>query len=68
MASKTQPAVFKVPKGEILWVKYVRQSDVTHIITSDEMRIWYYLYKVQDGKLIKVGKKSHSPSELEVHI
>lgn len=68
MDSKAFIERFKIPKGETLWVTYISQSKTVHYITSDATRTWYYLYEVKDGKPIRIGKKAHSPLELEVHI
>ena len=58
--------MIKPPKNETIWVQYIVDNKVTHIITSKTIRDVYYLYKVgEDDKLIKTKYKSTSPTELE---
>lgn len=55
----------KLPKGEILWVSYHnRKGDVMFILTSKQVRDYYYLYEITDAGLKKLGRE-RSPSELE---
>lgn len=54
----------KIPSGEILWVQYMNNGLVTHIITSKPDRSLYYLYQVSNDKLTKLGK-AKEPTELE---
>lgn len=56
------------PKGETIWVQYVNDGAITHVITSTQLRDIYYLYKVVDGKLIKTKHKSENPPDLEKYI
>ncbi len=58
-------ADFKIPKGEILWVRHCdKHGAVTHVITSNQNRDVYYMYTVSDGKLTKLGR-AKTPIELE---
>jgi len=56
----------KYPKNEIVWVRYISESsDPIYIITSKQIRDWYYLYKINsDGTLERIGR-AKTPSELE---
>lgn len=55
----------KLPRGEILWVSLVNSSGETeYIVTSKEQRDYYYLYKVENDKLRKLGKNKN-PKVLE---
>ena len=54
----------KIPSGEILWVQYLNNGLVTHILTSKPDRSLYYLYQVSKDKLTKLGK-AKEPTELE---
>ena len=58
----------KIPKGETLWVNYMSNGEITHIITSDIMRTNYYLYKFNDGELIKTKFKNKDPTQLEKYL
>lgn len=58
----------KPPKNEIIWVQYIKNNNVTHIITSTKLRDYYYLYEVKDNKPIKTKYKARSPTELEDYI
>lgn len=58
-------ADFKIPKGEILWVRHCdKHGAVTHVITSNQSRDVYYMYTVSDGKMTKLGR-AKTPIELE---
>lgn len=57
--------LIKTPENEIVWVSYVQDGVITHVITSNVLRIEYYLYKVENGKLKKTKYKSEDPTELE---
>lgn len=56
----------KPPKGQLLWVSYRDAGGkVKWIITSDPMRMTYFLYRVDPGeKLVKV-KQSKSPKDFD---
>ena len=56
----------RVPRGEILWVRYlVPSGEPAFAVTSKPSRDWYYLYEVlHDGTLKKLGK-AQTPPELE---
>ena len=57
---------FTLPKGEIIWLSWYNKNndDVSYIITSKPSREFYYLYKIDDGKLVKLSK-GVSPLDLE---
>lgn len=55
------------PKNQILWVRYVTNEVVTHIITSDSYRLTYYLYQVTNNKLTKL-KQSNDPQKLDEYL
>lgn len=57
--------LIKTPENEIVWVSYVQDGVITHVITSNVLRTEYYLYKVENGKLKKTRYKSDDPTELE---
>lgn len=52
---------------ERLWVQIFKEGakEPSYLITSDLMRMTYFLYKVEKGKLIKTKYKSTDPTELE---
>lgn len=52
---------------ERLWVQIFKEGakEPSYLITSDLMRMTYFLYKVENGKLIKTKYKSKDPTELE---
>lgn len=56
----------KYPKGERGWVSYYSpDGELLFILTSKENdRSWYYLYRVEGDKMIKLGK-ARTPPELE---
>ena len=55
----------KIPKGQHLWETiYDSKGKEKWAITSDEARLKYNLYKIEDGKLTKV-KTAASPGEFE---
>lgn len=56
----------KLPKGEIVWVRYCDAKGVpVFVLTSKELRDCYYLYEAnEDGSLKKLGK-ARTPPELE---
>lgn len=60
--------LIQVPVGETIWVQYVNNGVVTHIITSTKMRDCYYLYKVVNSKAIKTKYKAESPTQLEKYV
>lgn len=58
--------VSKIPKNETLWVQYIKDSRVTHVITSKALRDIYFLYEVDENdNLIKTKYKSADPTKLE---
>lgn len=57
--------VLKYPKGEFVWVQYYdKNGDQVGIMTTKPARDCYYLYGVENGEFVKLGK-SASPLELE---
>lgn len=56
-----------IPYKERLWVQIFKEgsSEPSYLITSDLMRVTYFLYKVEKGKPIKTKYKSKDPTELE---
>jgi hypothetical protein len=62
MSGRNEP---KYPKSERVWVGYYNQAhELKFIITSKELRDFYYLYELVDGEFRKLGR-SKSPKELE---
>lgn len=56
---------YKVPKGERIWVRYFdSEHNERFILTSKELRDCYFLYRVLDSKLEKLGKAA-TPDVLE---
>ena len=66
MTAEEAAATLKYPKGERGWVSYYDpDGQLLFIMTSKEHdRNWYFLYKIEDGKMVKLGK-AHTPPELE---
>lgn len=56
----------KIPKGEILWRRYIDQGGLLRFITTSKpARDFYYLYEVsEDGSCKKLGR-GQDPPELE---
>ena len=54
----------KYPKGEVVWVQYIKDGAPMFIMTSKAIRDYYYLYQMTDGSFKKLGK-SKDPRELE---
>jgi len=53
------------PKGESVWVSYYdKEHNLRYITTSKPTRDFYYLYTLQDGKFVKLGKDKN-PAALE---
>ncbi len=56
---------YKVPKGERIWVRYFdSEHNERFILTSKELRDCYFLYRVLDSKLERLGKAA-TPDVLE---
>ena len=53
-----------IPKTERIWVKRATSKGEIYYITSKENRDFYFLYKEENGKAVKIGK-AKSPLELE---
>lgn len=58
----------KPPKNEIILVQYIKNSKPVYIITSTMLRDMYYLYKIENDKLIKTKYKNKNPTELEKYM
>lgn len=55
----------KIPKNERGWVVYLdSEHNPRYIVTSKESRECYFLYKILDGKLERLGK-APTPDVLE---
>ena len=54
-----------INKNEILWVQYLINGEVKHIVTSDKNRDNYMLYEINKGQAIKTSHKNKDPTELE---
>lgn len=54
-----------INKNEILWVQYLINGEVKHIITSDKNRDNYMLYEINKRQAIKTSHKNKDPTELE---
>lgn len=57
-------AVNGIPKTERIWVKRITEKGETYYITSKDTRDYYFLYKMEGDKAVKLGK-AKSPLELE---
>ena len=57
-------AVNGIPKTERIWVKRITEKGETYYITSKDTRDYYFLYKIDGEKAVKLGK-AKSPLELE---
>ena len=53
-----------IPMAERIWVKRTKSKGEVYYITSKENRDFYFLYKEENGKAVKIGK-AKSPLELE---
>lgn len=58
----------KPPKNEIILVQYVKDDKTIYLVTSSRLRDMYYLYKIEDDKLIKTKYKNKNPTELEKYM
>lgn len=56
--------MLKYPKGETVWVTFLAKGRPVYIITSKQARELYYLYKIEEDKLVKI-EKSASPETLD---
>lgn len=57
-------AVNGIPKTERIWVRRITEKGETYYITSKDTRDYYFLYKMDGDKAVKLGK-AKSPLELE---
>lgn len=60
--------MLEAPKNEIIWVTYLMDSKPAYAITSTKIRDIYYLYKVENEKLVKTNHKAENPIDLERYI
>lgn len=60
--------MIKAPDGETIWVQYMSDGKVTHVITSTKLRDYYYLYKVNGDKLVKTKHQSPNPMDLVKYV
>ena len=53
-----------IPSSDIVWVtRYDSKGDPVYVLTSKAARDTYFLYRVENGKYVKVGQ-GKSPPEL----
>lgn len=57
-------AVNGIPKTERIWLKRITAKGDVYYITSKNTRDYYFLYKMENDKAVKLGK-AKSPLELE---
>lgn len=58
-------AINGIPKTEIIWVQHTTGDGSIYYITSKENdRNYYFLYKMENGKAVKLGR-ALSPLDLE---
>ncbi len=53
-----------IPKMERIWVERITDKGEIYYITSKDIRDYYFLYKMDGDKAVKLGKDK-SPLELE---
>ena len=53
-----------IPSTEIVWVTITDDLGDEYVITSKSDRNTYYLYRIENDKVIKLGK-NENPLELE---
>lgn len=54
-----------IPKNEIVWERICdEQGNITHLITSDSRREFYFIYKSVDGGFQKLGRAKNPPDLL----
>lgn len=53
-----------MPKSEHIWTKIVINTNNVYYITSKNIGDYYFLYKLNGDKAVKLGK-AKSPLELE---
>lgn len=58
----------EAPKNETIWVVYIIDDKPGYVITSTRSREVYFLYKVEDEKLIKTKHKAENPMDLEKYV
>lgn len=51
----------KIPKGQQLWERYIKNDTIYFIVTSNIMRTNYYLYKVNNDNTITKIKTGTTP-------
>ena len=57
-----------IPKSEIIWLHRIEKNGDQYYITSKEQRDLYFIYKVENGKAIKLGKGKSPPALEETYI
>lgn len=58
----------KLPKGQILWEIYLKNGEIKYIVTSNELRSRYYLYRVNPDSSMSKIETNNIPSFKEVSI
>lgn len=54
-----------IPKTEQIWIKRTTlKGEIFYITSKESNRSYYFLYKMEEDKAVKLGK-SKSPVELE---
>lgn len=53
-----------IPATERIWLKCTTEKGDVYYITSKDVRDYYFLYKTEKDKAVKLGK-ARSPLELE---
>ena len=57
-----------IPSSDIVWVtRYDSKGSPMYSITSKAARDTYYLYKIENGKSVKVGQGKSPPELLAKH-
>lgn len=58
-------AVTGIPKTERIWLKETKENgDVYYITSKANDRSYYFLYKMQEGKAVKL-KRGNSPDSFD---
>lgn len=53
-----------IPKSEKIWVTIIVDEAMYYVTAKESNRDYYFLYKMVDGKAVKLGKDKN-PKELE---
>ena len=60
--------LLQIQKNEKIWSLFYNEKDeLIEVITSNEKRTLYYLYNVENNKLIKDKKKAKCPLDLRLN-